>query len=396
MRAAGIVCECNPLHGGHRYLLGEARKAGNDVVIAVMSGCFVQRGEAAVADPFVRAEALLYNGADLVVELPFPYSSASAEFFAHAGVEILSRMGVNEIWLGSESGDAKKLSRLASLADRPEMAALYAETVRTSDGTASAYFEALGRLSGEEIDCSPNDILALSYLRALHRLNASVKPKTVKRQGSAYGDGELPTDASFPSATALRKRIFQDGIAAVADRLDAHTLDLLLSAEKNGEAPATLANAERLILGRLRTLDPIVADTYAALGGGLGARLCEAAHKATSLDELLLLAATKKYPTSRLQRGILFAMTETQEADLRSPVAYVRLLGANATGCAFLSKGRKESNLPVVTRRTDIPNTREALCQLAKSEAAWALYSLCFPRAASADSLWRRTPVILT
>ena len=90
MRSIGIVCECNPLHGGHQYLIQQARAAGADAVICVMSGCFTQRGEAAIADPYTRAHALILGGADAVVELPFPYSCAGAEFFASAGVEILN------------------------------------------------------------------------------------------------------------------------------------------------------------------------------------------------------------------------------------------------------------------------------------------------------------------
>ena len=105
MRIAGIICECNPIHGGHLYLMREARRQGADAVVCVMSGCFTQRGEAAIADPHTRAHALILGGADAVVELPFPFSCAGAEFFAAAGVEILNRLGVGELWFGSECGD---------------------------------------------------------------------------------------------------------------------------------------------------------------------------------------------------------------------------------------------------------------------------------------------------
>ena len=109
MRTAGIVCECNPFHAGHGYLFSAARASGVDAVIAVMSGCFTQRGEAAVADPISRARILLLGGADAVLELPYPFCSSSAEYFSRAGVEILDRLGVDELWFGSECGDLDRL-----------------------------------------------------------------------------------------------------------------------------------------------------------------------------------------------------------------------------------------------------------------------------------------------
>lgn len=395
MRIAGIVCECNPFHTGHQYLIDQVRQAGADAVVAVMSGCFVQRGEAAIADPFVRAEALLGGGVDLVVELPFPYSSASAEFFASAGVEILSRLGVGELWFGSECGDVGLLSRLASIADSEEMRTLYTETVRGSDGTATAYFECLSKLAGEGIVCSPNDILGVSYLRALQAMKSPMKAYTVKRVGSGYSEKTLSDKAVYPSATALRRVILSDGVQLINNGISPQTKELLLAASMRGEAPATLCHAERLILGTLRSMTPSEADTIVSLEGGLGARLCEASHKAATLEELLTFAATKKYPTARLQRGILFAMNGIRAEDLRAPISYVRLLGANQKGREVLAASRKFGDLPVVTKRADLPKTAGAIRQMEHEERAWALYSLCMPKAAPSDSLWRHMPVIL-
>ena len=111
MKVAGIIAEYNPFHSGHGYLIEQARASGADCVVCVMSGYFTQRGEAAIADPYFRSRALLYGGADLVLELPYPYSSSSAEFFAGAGVDILSRLSVDELWFGSECGDLTLLQR---------------------------------------------------------------------------------------------------------------------------------------------------------------------------------------------------------------------------------------------------------------------------------------------
>ena len=149
MRSVGIICECNPFHGGHQYLIDRAREGGADAIVCVMSGNFVQRGEAAVLSPHARAEIVVSSGADAVVELPFPYAASSAEFFGRAGVEILSRLGVDEVWFGSETGDLSLLSRYAEVADSAEFQAAYAEASLREGGTASAYFALLSELSGD-------------------------------------------------------------------------------------------------------------------------------------------------------------------------------------------------------------------------------------------------------
>ena len=101
MKTAGIICECNPPHAGHAYLIRQAKNS-SDCVVCLMSGPFVQRGDAAVLSPRARARMLLEMGADAVLELPFPYAASSAESFAAAGVSILSRLRVDTLWFGSE------------------------------------------------------------------------------------------------------------------------------------------------------------------------------------------------------------------------------------------------------------------------------------------------------
>ena len=112
----------------------QARASGADAIVCVMSGNFVQRGEAAVLSPHARAEILVSSGADAVVELPFPYAASSAEFFGRAGIEILERLCVDEVWFGSETGDLSILSRYAEVADSKEFQEAYAEAAERGDG----------------------------------------------------------------------------------------------------------------------------------------------------------------------------------------------------------------------------------------------------------------------
>ena len=140
MHTTGVICELNPFHGGHAYLLSCMREEAGDegLVVCLMSGRFVQRGEAAVADPYLRAKTALAGGADLVLELPFPWSAGSAEHFAAAGVTLLARLGVDCITFGSECGDPNLLSAAAKAPSAPGFGEVYATLCRKGAGTAAA------------------------------------------------------------------------------------------------------------------------------------------------------------------------------------------------------------------------------------------------------------------
>lgn len=395
MKTIGIICECNPFHGGHQYLIEKARESGADAIVCVMSGNFVQRGEAAVLSPHARAEILVRSGADAVVELPFPYAASSAEFFGRAGVEILSRLGVNEVWFGSETGDLSILSRYAEVADSEEFREAYAAATDGEGGTASVYFSLLSKMANDQnAACAPNDILAISYLRAIRALGSDIQPVTVKREGSGYAAKELAVGA-FPSATALRRAWAENEIEDIMPYLPGVCGEVSRREGKANRAPAMLKHAESLVLGMLALTPQKELEGYAGLGGGLAGRLHNSAIKANSLDAFYELCGTKKYPDARIRRGVLYALLRVKEDDLRTPVSYVRLLATNEKGREFLALARKTSDLRVVTRQTDLPATPEAARQFELESASVALYSKCLPKPIAADEPLRHPPVIL-
>lgn len=393
MRSVGIICECNPLHEGHLRLIREARRDGAEAVICVMSGCFTQRGEAAIAEPFSRAEALLEGGADAVLELPFPYSSSGAEFFASAGVNILGRLGAGELWFGSESGDLDLLWRMAEETSSADFLAAYAEKTRSAEGTAQTYFSLLAERMGLSESALPNDILGISYLRAIRAQGDRMTPHVILRSGSAFRDTVLQSGV-IPSASALRKGFLEEGLDAILPHLPEVTARTLREAEEKASAPADLSRAEAFILGKFRMAEGDAFEEIAELSGGLGRRLAELSFRAESLDALLLEGATKKYPQARLRRGILFALAGVTAADLRREPSYVRLLGANATGRAFLAEARRRGEISVLTRRSDRPRTDAAERQELLEKRALSLYALCLPKPTDPASLLRRPPIM--
>ena len=394
MKSVGIICECNPFHEGHKYLISRARKLGTDAIVCLMSGYFVQRGDAAIADPYLRSKALLEGGADLVLELPFPYACAGAEFFADAGVDILSKLGVDELWFGSECGDLKRLSRAAEITLSEDFVQRYTKSTSANVGTAQAYFDALQAVCSGDTPFLSNDILGVSYLAALMKKQSAMRPVTVRREGCGYLD-QTHCEGQYPSATALRCMIVEKGLDDVIPYLLPETAGALQAARENGTLSADLARAERAVLARLRLCDVGALNEIAELEGGLGNRLIETSKTATSLEDLIFRSSTKKYPEARLHRGVLFAMTGVTRADLKATPAYVRVLAANPVGCSFLAQNRKNEAILTVTRQSDIPVNEAAERQTVLHERAVSFYALCLEQTADACAILRKNALIL-
>ncbi len=395
MRIAGIVCECNPFHKGHQYLINRARENGADAVICVMSGCFTQRGEAAILPPQARAEIVICGGADAVFELPFPHSSSGAERFAEAGVLMLSGLGATELWFGSECGTLDVLNRAAEITLRPEFGEAYQKACTASnEGTASLYFDLLHSFGASMTSFGSNDALGIAYLRAIRKYGLPMTAHTVCRKGDAYLQSEI-TDRSYPSASALRKLLFEGGEQAIKPYFDAREFALIQEQIAAGNAPASLERAEQAILARFRLADPETLKTVPELEGGLGRRIAQAARETTSLAELVSLSATKKYTESRIRRGILFTVMGMTKADMQAPPAYAVLLAANEKGCDAIAYTKKTRTIPVVTSHAGLPETDAARRQHAITERAFSLYTLCTKTPMPSDTFLRASSRII-
>ncbi len=408
MHAAGVICELNPLHGGHERLLRHMREAvGSDgCVICLMSGRFVQRGTPAIADPYLRAACALSGGADLVVELPFPWSAGSAEHFASAGIRLLGRLGVDLVAFGSESGDISLLKRAAAVVLSADFTERYAALCRDGRGTAAAYAEALGEFLGHDRPegfPSSNDFLGIAYLSALEKLHrergSAPDPLVVRREGAGYRETALSAEG-HPSATALRRLIFEAAEDPVALRailegtMPDAALELLIRAIERGDAPI---DGDRLLpfyqaYYRLQTFDAV--EQYAECGGGLGALICRHASDAATPAAFFEALRCRRYTDARLRRALLYGAIGVTEDDLRALPDHALLLGANERGRAYLKAWQKahrdEADFQIVTKPADAPAGRQrALC-----ERADGLFTLCYPEPRAAGELLKKAPVI--
>ena len=212
MRISSIISEYNPFHEGHKYHMENAKKITNsDYTIVIMSGDFTQRGTPAIIDKYARARQALYNGADLVLELPVCFATASAEGFSFGAVSILDKLGVvDSLVFGSESGDIDRIKNVADfLANEPTE---YQERLQFFLKQGLSFPKARACVLGElfpDLDghflSSSNNILGIEYCRALKYFNSSITPMTITRKDNLYNDEELTEVGKLSSATAIRK-----------------------------------------------------------------------------------------------------------------------------------------------------------------------------------------------
>lgn len=315
----GIICEFNPFHDGHKYLIDKIKQNGNSV-ICCMSGNFVQRGEFAVFDKFARTETALSGGADLVIELPSACAVLSAEGFAKSAVNLLKSTGiVDEIAFGAENDNINELKKIAvMLNDESIKAAIINEMKK-----GIPYHTARKNILKTDLLDSPNNILACEYLRF-----ADVPCRAVKRIGKGHD-----TDDELYSASAIRKT------------LDKNTI-------------SSIKNCETAVLAKLRQMNKDNFRKIADVNEGLENRIYDAVRNAGSLDELYGLIKTKRYTLSRIRRIILRAYLGIDDNSAQAP--YIRILGFNSTGRDLLSEMKKTADLPIITKYSDCSNnTRE-------------------------------------
>lgn len=330
MSACAVICEYNPMHLGHvRHLAESRRQTGCDRIILVMSGSVVQRGEFAFLDKFTRARIALENGADLVLELPSAFACAAADDFALYAVRMLNALPcVTHLSFGSGCGDIEKLLHAREILDREEFRGELVQELGGGRAYAEAFRTAAkARLAGEDLDgllSDSNDLLALSYLKALHATDSQIRPVAIPRKGS-YNAPEIPEDPLCISASAVRRYAdAHSDLFALSRFLPAGTLDALRKRAPLS-APSYYAMLRIKLLGssdeELRAIE--------GMDEGLENRLrtkCGAPDFAGFLREV----STRRYSPSRIRRTLLRLLLGIRRdfvRDAKSASPLLRVLG---------------------------------------------------------------------
>lgn len=385
----GIICEFNPFHAGHKYLFDRARELGAKNIVCVMSGNAVQRGELAIVDKYSRAKIALENGADLVLELPFPWSSASAEFFASAGISALSPY-CDAVIFGSECGDVELLSKAANRATEFDFMNNLANRINKGEGAAAAYFSLLEEHIGTKL--SSNDNLGIEYIKAAILKNAGLDFYTVRRIGNAYRDNNI-IEGKTPSASAIRQAIRDGASGEMLASLG--YIDTAIQAAISEGAITDDRLLERAILLHFRLCNPSELSSYAESDGGIAERICTAARNNADFNGFWNDVKTKRYTDARLRRAMLFCLTRVRRELLLTKPEYLYLLAANENGRKLLSRVKKsnsENAITVVTKPADAPRDSE---QFAVEERLNALFSIARKNSLCMGDAYRKNAFII-
>lgn len=383
MKISAVICEFSPFHFGHEYLISKIKEE-SDAVVCIMSGTFTERGELGIISKYDRAKAAVLGGADLVLELPFPFSLCGAERFANGGVDIINALGcVDEIAFGSETGDVNAIKAAAErLLSNDFLSALESkkgQSRRASFG--DVYFDAYRALYGDDgLFSGSNDILAVSYARRVIQLGANISMRAIKRRGQDFNGG----GDGFLSASEIRRRVLSGH--DISKELPDYSYDVLKSAAERGELFCT----DRLFLP--------LAGIYRTGGGERNAyemndeiynRIISAFAHSASLFDVVRLAATKQYSYSKIRRAMIFGALGVLDSDVLT-VPYTTLLAANNVGCRVLSSIRKSANIDIITKPSNYSGHAYELAQRAD-----ALAMLAGEKVFSSSENMKRSPVII-
>ena len=349
VKGTGIVCEYNPFHNGHKYQIEKIKSMGASVVVCAMSGDFTQRGEPAFQDKHIRAENAVRNGADIVLEIPFPFSSMSAEGFAKSGISVLENSGLCDSFaFGSECADVEKLQKIADAltpAFHKEVIALQKNEPNLS--YASAREKLVCRTLGNEfanILKNPNDILGIEYLKA----NKSLVPIAIKRQTPRGG-----YDDNFVSSSYIRNNLFCEETRTVATNglPKENCLDGICKNE---------SEFRHYMLVSLMQKTPLLLSDISEVPRGCEHSIIKNAIKAESFEELCGLLASKTLTDAKIRRMLLFSVFGVTKEMARSTPLYTEVLAASEKGHKMLKKYTDDRRIIVASRVAEIKKDKAA------------------------------------
>ncbi|MEG0496444.1 MAG: nucleotidyltransferase [Carnobacterium sp.] len=356
MKSCGVIVEYNPFHNGHLYHIQQAKQNTNaDVIIVIMSGNFLQRGEPAIVDKWTRAEMALSQGADLVVELPVSFCVQPADYFAKGGVALLQALQCGNLCFGAETGKASDYNQMTDMLNQKETIIEERFNELKNDGTSYAY--QMNRIMKELIPetplslASPNTILGLAYAKENAKYSAPMKLYPIKRKKTDYHDQEIVASQSIASATAIRNELTdnfnkRDSFTSLQKVLPKSSFDLLCATEW-----MTWENYWPYLKYRLINQSFDELRLIYQMKEGLEYRLKEKVKEAENFKDFISLVKNKRYTWVRLQRLCVYILLNIKETEINPEVDLPRaihILGFNKTGQAYLNQVKKTVDLPIL------------------------------------------------
>ncbi len=362
MRVAGIVVEYNPFHNGHLFHLEETKRVTQaNLVIAVMSGPFLQRGEPALLSKWDRAQMALNQGVDLVIELPYAYAVQKAELFSFGAVSILNALGCTDLCFGSEQGRIEPFLETLQFLNRNNES--YQEKIKSFINTGISFpkaqslaFQSFDLPADSAADLSkPNNILGFHYLKATRELQSDMRITTVERKQANYHDEDF-NNSPIASATSIRNFIFSKNkpITSLQNKVP-HQLWRSCKMYKSSREYMNWEKAFPFLSYRIQTASEEELNRIYEMEEGLEFRLKRSISECSSFNAFMSRIKTKRYTWTRLQRLCTHILTNTHKSDMasvldRTAQPYARLLGMSSSGREYLNKNKKTLSIPLITK----------------------------------------------
>lgn len=332
--AVGIVVEYNPFHNGHLYQINEIKKMTSDVVIAVTSGDFVQRGEFSFINKWEKTEAALDNGVDLMVELPLYYSIQNAEVFCREAVKILNYLEINKQFFGAESNSITELNEVIQIQNTDSYVKLLKKYLKSGEKYSVSHYKALKEF-GLESSFLSNNILAMEYIKTIQNNKYNIEPFIIKRKHTGYNEKNI--NNNITSATHIREMYLEN----VLDENEKVMPQKVYSIIKEKNRDEHYINEKLYELFRYKVLTyskEKLIEIYDIKDKFLN-RLIEQSQKNQDYNSFIAHMNTRNFSESKIKRSMLNILLDISNEDMsNSDVDYIRVLGFNSIGREYLHK----------------------------------------------------------
>ena len=336
MHKIGIIAEYNPFHNGHLYQIKKIKKRYPDsTIISVVSSSFTQRGDISLLNKWNKTKIALDNGIDLVIELPFVYSTQASDIFAEGAVKILNYLGIDTLVFGTERDTIEDLELLADIQiNNKEYQEKVKQYLSTGLNYATSTNKALEDITNVKVD-TPNDLLALSYIKQIKLNKYNIKYTNIKRTTSYHGS-EIKNNIS--SASNIREM-----------SADNQNIDNLIPFDKKNLYKVNMNNYLDILKYKVLSED-ININKYQTVDEGIEGRITDNITKVTTYEELIQNIKTKRYTYNKISRMLLHILTSfTKEEASNINIDYIRVLGFTTKGQEYLSKIKKNITIPIIT-----------------------------------------------
>lgn len=335
MEVIGIICEYNPFHNGHIYHINKIKEMYPDsIIILCLSSSFLERGEISIMNKWDKTYYALKYGVDLVVELPFVYSSQSADIFSYGALKILNSLNINKLIFGSESNDIEELTKIARLQlNNKEFDNKVKYYLDKGNNYPSSLNNAINDFNLNSIN-NPNDLLAVSYIKEIIRNNYNIEPISIKRTNNYHS---LDINSNIISASGIRNLLKENK-----------------EIERFTPVKDIYINIDIFKYLKYKILCSNDLSVYQTVDEGLNNRIKKYINKSNTIEELISNIKTKRYTYNKLNRMFIHILTSLTKEEAKYDIDYIRVLGFNDIGRFYLKSIKNSSNLPIYTNYKNI------------------------------------------